>query len=1335
MTSAWRVAASSFLERGKALLPGIVDVQIAGTSYPAVRLTETITWLWEAPSDGDVVLDGVAVERLWSATDKATLVRTEPYKGVLAELQLDPPTAGVVLFPTRSELAFSERAPLTTPTPEQPTRTFQIVGQDWPRGALLFDPTTWRFMGFHAQALGGQRVGACCGVAELLAALESTTFWDEIAATHRLVRTTTTVSPSVPRPPTVELARAVRWDPESDEPQLTVRERRRALRGATLEQLRAARGDDDATNPEQRAIDRLLRTSAPFELDNVPFSELVAFATAARWFEGVVPGIPDSAVLERMIAQRRQLTALQSIVGKHFAAREDEQEHLEGWLAQKTPRRPPLVIRGPGGIGKSALMAHFLQNAPSPVRWAWLDFDRPDLSVDEEIIQRAVDEQIGSQTGDGTAVVVLDSFESSVQTYGYTALSPALDALARRYPDLGVLVGSRAPIPLLKLEGQSGEEYELAGLDADVAKRWLLDEGVSPSVCDEIVAITTVPLNLHLVRDLLKGKSEDEACAIVAELPKHLITGYLFRRVLSRLKDPNLGDLAPWAMVARKLTEGLLGEIGPVIGSTAEEGRRLFGALKQEVTLLHGDAELTIRADLRNTILPMLTAENSDRVRAIDEIAAEYWGRNDATNAVAAAEAVYHHLRLGNVTEAGRHWQTDIERHLRGYAIDEVHASSKAWLQSKLSTIDLTERVEDLLARGKLTAARKALGGQGREAYAVSRSARQRRVLGFMPEPDLTVVEQGGGLEGLESLVLSDERPVLRVRDHELIETSKRWESALDYAVRRRLKRCIAATGRLQLAGSPPRITGTATLVAPSLFLTTSTAVDEFVVGSGRQLRLLNRKFPEIEMQAEGTGASSILRVTRAVLRHPHWDIALLVCGNATPQQPVVLATTPPPGGVDVAVVGHPGDVNEELAHLRQSVYGGVFDVKRVMPGKFHGLRAELSGGVEVRAGREDSSTLSPDPGAPVFDVRSGLLLGVRFRSTYLDGNAFVPAWELALDSVVRDAGVLFDASSDAQPAPTWTSSWNHGVSARHALLDAYIAWRERDTIKADALLASLGADESLGSVDRVDRALLAAAVAMESDRMKAAAILARLIDDRLVESEMAREDVAVSRLRLVVDADAERELLELAFAKPQIGEEIVIRAPYRVMVPPRAWRRHTTERYSRPTEANGAAFEPSHALATRIQRAEDECRGLDAWISQHVGSLSRSFRRYAYDGGEQGGDIVAGLVAFPRERMREVNGSMLERRVRVAPHPRDGWDPIISFVRAAFDGASRGGAPSDLASWVEDRSRDGTLVPALADVIGQDTDAAWVPGLLHLLTPLPLESLLNRRFTQEQLR
>ena len=83
------------------------------------------------------------------------------------------------------------------------------------------------------------------------------------------------------------------------------------------------------------------------------------------------------------------------------------------------------------------------------------------------------------------------------------------------------------------------------------------------------------------------------------------------------------------------------------------------------------------------------------------------------------------------------------------------------------------------------------------------------------------------------------------------------------------------------------------------------------------------------------------------------------------------------------------------------------------------------------------------------LSVRTGQVLGLHFGGVYLDANYAVPAWELARDARVADAGVRF-AGSRPRGAPSWLGAWT-GLErpaatrpARPAMERAPAEWYER---------------------------------------------------------------------------------------------------------------------------------------------------------------------------------------------------------------------------------------------------------------------------------------------------
>lgn len=1303
------VDAVRFLKRGTSLLDAVVLIKRNdnGTLFNGMRITpELVISLPADPSftGTDMTVNEVPAEIAWSNATDALLLRTPRYDGLLPDLSVASYQGSVTLVSSNpvgeSRLAFGRT---------QADARHDVPTEPGSLGAPLFDDA-WRLIGLHkSRDLQGARTYV--PIVDLVRQLEQSPCWDEIAAIHRLARSAATEGAGQEQGTAPDLTGAVHWSTDGRIP-MSERERRRAIAGKTLDELRRARGSDPATSPEQRAVDRIL-AGPPYVLDTIVDDILLPFATAARWFRCVVPDLPDDEALEREVRRRRQVSALVAIVGPHFAPREQESERLRKWLADRD--RAALVIRGPGGIGKSAFLAHFILENTKTMRFVWLDFDRPDMSADEPSITRAVDQQLAWQAPGGPLLVVLDSFETAVQTYGYTNLNPALDALAARFDDLAVVVGSRAPVPLLRVQGEPAQEWELPGLPLHVVTQWLLSEGIMPNLAVDIALVTNgVPLNMKLARDLMKGKSGDEARETVDALPKQLVTGYLYRRILRRLRDDTLKDLAQWAMVPRRVTPALL---AAVLQVTKEESERLFTALRSELTLLEGDTVLTVRADLRNTLLPLLEAEDTERVREIDTVAADFWAER-ASDDIAAAEAVYHALRIGDIPRAQSLWRSELVRHLGGYTMEELPEASQAWLEARLSRESAERATEALVADGSFLEAAATLRGQPQGVTTLNARKRGRAIQELAAGSSSETASAAADTASLEAIVLENTRPALRVRDGTFTVESATW-SHLERD-RPTLESAIACTGRIQLADGS--VLGTASRIGPDLFVTTRSIVEQFAVGIGHGVELIAGRNPAIDMRAEGGTASEVHAITRVVLIHPYWDIAIFTAPIPGSGAFLKLATREPAADIEIAVVGHPAR-NEHEDDLLAKLFNSEFNVKRLMPGKYRGRQAEASFGRTVSAGLDNATALSADFGAPVVDVSSGELIGVRFSWVFLDNAKFVPAWELARDPEIAKAGVSLGGTPLA--APGWTSGWTTVAPARHTLLEAYVARTSGDLPRARALLDVVADDDTA----RIDRTLLEAACTLTTDSLHSADLLQGLIERTPNDAwPSADRDAAIAtRLRLVVDSDAEQAFLQILQKYPT-AVSLLDQRHFRVLVPPGG-----DLPWNRPVTVDGIFPLAAGKPAKRIVDASNRCLSLRGWIEANARDLLNL--SYLFDRStDQVRELAAAYVTYPFEMVRSVTDFLLEK-TDLAPHPTAGWTPVIEPLFMMFREA-RGGLPGgvrsakDLEGWLDSNAGSGRLGSYLTERLRFDSRVAWQAGLLHLTTELPIESLLKRRFS-----
>ena len=172
---------------------------------------------------------------------------------------------------------------------------------------------------------------------------------------------------------------------------------------------RAREGRDTAL---QRVLDLTLREE-PIDLERLTEDELIAALHVGRWCAaaGALAGMPalasqlDREVIEGRLALLETLRPIREITRDGFVGRESElrrlHEYVGGPSHQRLTDRPPLLVYGVGGVGKSTLIAQFLldlADAPEPTAWAYLDLDRASLSsYDPLALLTDVIRQIGAQ--------------------------------------------------------------------------------------------------------------------------------------------------------------------------------------------------------------------------------------------------------------------------------------------------------------------------------------------------------------------------------------------------------------------------------------------------------------------------------------------------------------------------------------------------------------------------------------------------------------------------------------------------------------------------------------------------------------------------------------------------------------------------------------------------------------------------------------------------------------------------------------------------------------------------------------------------------------------------
>jgi len=669
-------------------------------------------------------------------------------------------------------------------------------------GAALFSAETGQVVGMHVGVglhwrtrglpLSEPLQGMALSLADLLATVVASPAWPEISDFHRLASIGRPgVHPAAERmpppstgdePPDAALLRAaLSWtidpdsldsrdrerirplvaDSESSGWSLPGDERQRLIRAAgSLKVLRSVYRSPADPGPGDRVLDRIVN-GPPLELAEVPDDELPYCLQAVHWLAPVVPGLPPAAEVNRELQRRRVRSRLRPVATDRLWGREAELTRLHDWAIESHP--PPMLVTGVGGMGKSALVARFALDLPDDPVILWLDFDRPDLAPDNAVsvlsalaeqlaVQREpvdlpqIDESswptaakvLGDALGGARALLVLDGFEVAQHAERHDELWGVLDLVLDQAPSTRVVVSGRAPVPNLRLGGRLAEPMPLTGLPKGAARAWLVSRGIrAPAELDAVLRVADgVPLLLKLAVRLVDEGGD--VAEVPRTLPRELVDGYLYQRILDRVVDRRLRPLAHDALVLRRITPEIL---RAVLADRMPEGLdadEAIAGLTREMALVEAldppatgtpatttaTAALRLRPEVRVATLRLLEIEDPERVHAIDRRAADWYSGPGAAaddpeaRVAAAAEAVYHYARAGDLHQARAAWVDGCSPFLRG-AEDDIparYSRTRKWLRSQVAGGDpqgspeerlqsweatALARIRDVLARGR----------------------------------------------------------------------------------------------------------------------------------------------------------------------------------------------------------------------------------------------------------------------------------------------------------------------------------------------------------------------------------------------------------------------------------------------------------------------------------------------------------------------------------------------------------------------------------------------------------------------------------------------------------
>ncbi len=273
---------------------------------------------------------------------------------------------------------------------------------------------------------------------------------------------------------------------------------------------------------------------------------------------------------------------------------------------------------------------------------------------------------------------------------------------------------------------------------------------------------------------------------------------------------------------------------------------------------------------------------------------------------------------------------------------------------------------------------------------------------------------------GLEAIILPRIRPVaLIIGDSNYDDLPSPWEILNPPDIKQKLRALFPCVGRVELLNNPlVPYAGTAFIVGNGRLMTNRHVAQLFSQGLGTKIVYRNGGAAiDFKHQQDSQASDSHQLVVKKVeMIHPYWDMAILNVDGLPTGQMLKLSVKKPEelDGRDVVVVGYPAQDPRNDFKVQDEVFNGIYNVKRLQPGKVRPRAKIQSFETLVNAITHDASTLGGNSGSVVIDIETGEVVALHFGGVYLEANYGVPMYELARDSLVASK-----LNFDGQVAPT----------------------------------------------------------------------------------------------------------------------------------------------------------------------------------------------------------------------------------------------------------------------------------------------------------------------------
>ncbi len=290
-----------------------------------------------------------------------------------------------------------------------------------------------------------------------------------------------------------------------------------------------------------------------------------------------------------------------------------------------------------------------------------------------------------------------------------------------------------------------------------------------------------------------------------------------------------------------------------------------------------------------------------------------------------------------------------------------------------------------------------------------------------------------GDHDRLEAIIHETSRPAYII-DNGSFTPNSQWDFLATGDIRKNIESAIPSVGRIEVPKDFRPYAGTGFVVGENLLMTNRHVARIFASGIGTKLLKFDAgQIAGVDFLRELPGAGKpdpvFLEIDEVVMIHPYWDMALLRTKNALPEkhQPLKLSTKTPAdlAGRKVVVIGYPAKDKRNNLKVQEEIFGGRYQIKRLMPGEHDG--AVSYAGQDVMA--HDTSTLGGASGSAVLDVKSGEVVGLHYAGEYMKSNYAVPTVSLAEDSRILNMGLQFEGTREAKTTfyqPFWDKADNN---------------------------------------------------------------------------------------------------------------------------------------------------------------------------------------------------------------------------------------------------------------------------------------------------------------------